>query len=479
MTGTDAGAASAQRAVTVTTVAPNASNYPAMTVTERIGKPAPGYIFAGPKIDGPRPSGAPVGPMILDGRGRPVYFMNTQAADRATDVRVQTYHGKRVMTYWLGGTGANPGIGVGDDYIVDQHYKVLRVVHWHGTDKADQHEFNLEPDGVHALIVSYHQTTTDATRAGGPANQAVFDGVVQEVNLKTSKVDFEWHSLNHVGVANSYEALPANNTTPWDYFHINAVKVDTDGNFIISSRHTWTVYKVNRTTKKIMWSLGGKKSTFTIGRGAAFSWQHDPEPLGNNTYRIFDNAATTDAGVPPTHPQSRVITIQLNLKNKTATNLGHIVYPTNNLSAPSQGNAQTLPAGHTFVDWGQQDHITEFNAHRQMIFDAQFPTSPTLYDSYRAYKSAWVGTPTWSPTAKTSTPNGKRQIDALWNGASTVNRWRILGGASRTSLHIIGRVNWNGYDTAFRLSSYPKFVQLVAIDSHGNALKRTAPLQVS
>ena len=42
--------------------------------------------------------------------------------------------------------------------------------------------------------------------------------------------------------------MPASPNTAWDWFHINAVHIDTDGNLLIDSRHTWTFYKVDRTS---------------------------------------------------------------------------------------------------------------------------------------------------------------------------------------------------------------------------------------
>jgi hypothetical protein len=36
----------------------------------------------------------------------------------------------------------------------------------------------------------------------------------------------------------------------WDWFHINAVHLDTDGNLLIDARDTWTTYKVNRTIQR-------------------------------------------------------------------------------------------------------------------------------------------------------------------------------------------------------------------------------------
>jgi hypothetical protein len=372
------------------------------------------------------------------------------------------------MTYWKGHTGIVLGSGNGDDYIVDQHYRTIRVVHGHNGIQADQHEFTLTSHNT-ALIVGYKGETVDARAEGGSANQTVADCVVQEIDLATSKVIFEWHSLNHVRLSASY-TKPVSGQ-PWDYFHINAVKLDTDGNVILSGRHTWAVYKINHTTGGTMFVMGGKYSTLKIGRGASFSWQHDPEPLGNHVYRVFDNAY--DGFNSQQHPQSRVITVKVDPIRKTTTNLGHVVYAGRDLSAGSQGNAASLPANHLLVGWGAADHITEFNANKQQIFDAQYPTSPNLYNTYRAFKARWFGYAATSDLRlRFRTINGNKQGDVVWNGAGTVARWRIYGGRTR-DVRQIGSIAWNGYDTGFHLSSYPAFVQVGAIDAYGHELGRT------
>jgi len=41
----------------------------------------------------------------------------------------------------------------------------------------------------------------DLSYIGGPTNSAVLDGIVQEIDIETGEVLFEWHSLEHVALA--------------------------------------------------------------------------------------------------------------------------------------------------------------------------------------------------------------------------------------------------------------------------------------
>lgn len=78
---------------------------------------------------------------------------------------------------------------------------------------------------------------------------------------------FQWDSAGHVPCADSYVALPSSPSTPWDSFHINAVHLDTNGNLLVSSWNTWTLFKADRHTGQVPRQLGGKHSSFALRAG--------------------------------------------------------------------------------------------------------------------------------------------------------------------------------------------------------------------
>jgi hypothetical protein len=337
------------------------------------------------------------GPEILDPQGNAVWFHPLPSGLTALDFRVQTYRGKEVLTWFQG--ALLDGVWSGTDEIYDDDYQPIATVEAGNGLQADAHEFLITPWNT-ALILTYTTATANLTSIGGPANQTVIDGVVQEVDIATGKVLFQWDSADHVPYSQSYEPLPASASTPWDWFHINAVKVDTDGNLLIDGRHTWAVYKVNRHSGEIIWQLGGKASSFSIhaapgqtldASGKLFAWQHDTEALGHDLYTVFDNES---AGAGAQLPYSRAITIQLDEKAGTATLVASDKQP-EGLSAASQGNAQTTAEGNLFVGWGALPYFSEFDPSGNLIFDARFPTGVI---SYRAYLLPWSpGRPGGSP----------------------------------------------------------------------------------
>jgi len=304
-----------------------------------------------------------------------------------------------VLTFWQG-TGLG-GLSTGADYIYNDHYKLIATVKAGNGYSADGHEFLITPWNT-ALIISYTTATANLTKIGGNAHQTVINGIVQEINIKTGKVLFQWNSAKHVPYAQSEQPLPATAASPWDWFHLNAVKVDTNGNLLIDARDTWTTYEVSPRTGKIEWQLGGKDSSFTLkaargqvldNAGKIFAWQHDPEGHGNGIYTFFDNdaAGTANTGTSTLVdlPYSRAITVKLNFRTHVATLIKSDNQP-EGLSAPSQGNAQLLSDGNLFVGWGALPYFSEFSPSGKLIFNAEFPAG---VNTYRAYRLPWNPAP--------------------------------------------------------------------------------------
>ena len=333
---------------------------------------------------------------ILSQNGRKVVWSKkVPAGQEAADFREQTYQGKPVLTWWQG-TGLG-GVSTGVDYIYNDHYQKIATVKAGDGDSADGHEFLITPWNT-ALIISYKQTTADLTSIGGPADQTVIDGIVQEVDIRTGKVLFSWNSADHVPYSQSEQPLPSSASTPWDWFHLNAVKLDTDGNLLIDARDTWTSYEVSRQSGKILWQLGGKDSSFKLTAapgqvlntaGTIFSWQHDPQPLGDGLYTFFDNESAgvgnTGTGVVSELPYSRVVTVRLNARAHTATLVRSVDQPEGQI-ASSQGNGQTLRNGDLVVGWGSLPYVSEFDSSGKLLFNAEFPAG---VNTYRAYRFDW------------------------------------------------------------------------------------------
>ncbi len=198
------------------------------------------------------------GPEIISDTGKVIWFHPLPAGQVATDFRTQTYLGQPVLTWFQAGGAAG-----GTDYIYDDRYRQIATVRAGNGYLTDFHEFLITPWNT-ALILADDITTANLTSIGGPADQMVADGIVQEIDIRTGQVLFQWDSADHVPYRDSQVTRPASADMPWDWFHINAVHLDTDGNLLIDARNTWTTYKVSLRTGAIIWELGGKQSSFML-----------------------------------------------------------------------------------------------------------------------------------------------------------------------------------------------------------------------
>jgi hypothetical protein len=338
-----------------------------------------GDIFLAPQ--GPGQYGS--GPEIVSITGKVLWYHPLPAGSFATDFRTQTYLGKPVLTWFQ---GENHG---GEDVIYNARYQQIATVKPANGYAPDFHEFLITPWNT-ALILADTPGTANLTSLGMSAHQQVIDGVVQEIDIRTGKLLFQWDSAGHVPYSDSHGPLPQPGM-PWDWCHLNAVHLDTDGNLLVSSRFTWTIYKVNLRTGAIMWQLGGKHSTFAVKAapgqkldraGEIFAFQHDPEALGGGKYTVFDDESD---GQSTLFSASRAVTISLDLATGTATLIKSVNQP-EGLVAGATGNAQTTRNGDLFVSWGGLSYFSEFSPSGKLLFNAKLPDGVR---TYRAYRLPW------------------------------------------------------------------------------------------
>ena len=170
--------------------------------------------------------------------------------------------------------------------------------------------------------------------------------------MKTGLVRWEWHSLDHVGVTESQTTPPKG--TPWDWFHLNSIDVQPDGSVFLSARSTWAGYQLQAGSGKILWRLGGLRSSFEMGPGTKTAWQHDGRVVANGNVTFFDNGSN-----PPIHQRSRAIRVALDFKTHEARLRSAYTHP-NPLLSVSQGNMQTLSDGNVVVGYGAIPEVSEY-----------------------------------------------------------------------------------------------------------------------
>jgi len=431
---------------------------PVVSVTANSPAAGEGDIFLTPTHGYGQP-----GPMILDPQGGLLWFHAVPSGDAAADFQVQSYRGEPVLTWWEGRIATSLGVGFGRDEIVNSSYKPIGSVDAGNGYQADLHEFQITPQGS-AFLTAYSLVDADLSSAGGPSQGILQDAVVQEVDIPTGLVMFEWHAYGHVAIADSYGSPKA--TEPWDFFHLNSISLDPwgDGNFVVSSRNTWAAYEINHVSGNVEWRLGGKHSSFKMGPGTGTAYQHDVQWQPDGTLTIFDNGAT-----PKAHSESRVIREKIDWKKRSVSLVSRY---TNKLLSGSQGDDQVLANGDSFVGWGEEPDLTEFSPTGQLLFAAHFPYPG---QSYRAYRFPWSATPASQPAIAVKAASASAvTVYASWNGATAVSSWRVLGGASSSSLAPVATAPRGGFETAIAVGGGYAYFAVQALSGSGQIIGTSA-----
>ncbi|CAN5668078.1 hypothetical protein BH18ACT11_BH18ACT11_06750 [soil metagenome] len=431
---------------------------PAIKVNVSSPNTTPGYIFVSPKKGPGEVAATQDAPLIVDDSGEPVWFhpLLDDEAD-AFDFKVQAYKGETVLTWWV---GHHTGYGQGEYVIADHHYREIKRVRAGNGLMGDHHEFLITPEDT-ALITVYSKVAMDLSGVGGPVDGVVLDGIAQEVDIESGEVIFEWHSLDHVELDESYYQPPPDLKTSFDYFHINSIDPYPDGYVTISARRTSTVYKVDRKTGEVVWRLGGKRSDFAMGYGTRTDWQHDARRHPDGRITVFDNGGVTE------DVESRGIVVEVDEDAMKSTLVGEYTRPHETLAA-TQGNVQVLPNGNHFVGWGSEPYFSEFSHDGKLLFDARFRAA---VESYRAFRFPWRGLPEDSPVVVAGAGSGDEvALYVSWNGATEVATWQLLAGPGPDELESVGSVPREGFETAVTLNTDEPYVAVKAEDSSGRVL---------
>jgi EmrB/QacA subfamily drug resistance transporter len=439
-----------------------------------VGQLAPGYILTANFYDlNEPPIVGQSGPLILDNNLQPVWFQPVPERVAAANLSLQTYDGKPALAWWQGvvtNTGATES---GEDVVVNQHYQT--VARLKGADGWVLTLHALAISGDDAWVTANKNIPLDLSKYGGAYNGALIDSAVQEYNIETGKLLRTWDALDHIPLGDSYASLPTNGF-PWDAYHVNSVELTGNGTFLVSMRNTWGAYMVDIATGAIEWTLGGKRSSFKFGPGAAFQWQHDVALGSGSTVTMFDDHCCQLTGggtsVPATGP-SRGLVLQLDQGTRTAT----LVAQYNGggkFESEYMGDTQPLANGNMFVGWGSESYFSEYSRSGKLLLEGEFPGSDL---SYRAMLEQWVGLPLYPPVGAARQADGQATVYVSWNGATQVVSWRVLAGAGAgaSRMAAVARAAKSGFETAIPVpQGYERF-EVQALNAAGRVIGASQP----
>ncbi|KAF9636611.1 putative Arylsulfotransferase protein [Lasiodiplodia theobromae] len=458
----------------------------------------PGYFFLAPWR---RPRGGPDhGPYIYDNDGNLVWSGAASFGGiNAYNPHVCQHNSKDHLCFFQGEGRLGYAKGVG--MVLDSSYDLVKMVKPSGSlsGTADMHEFQLADDGRTALMTIYQTVPYDLSPFGITGGFGwIVEAVFQEVAVDTGEVVFEWRSLDHEETSplHGEKILPGNTLvggrgvhpiTPWDYFHINAIDKDADGNYLISSRHLSTIFKLSGDDGRVLWQLAGDTDFGGYERlDFNFSSQHDARELHKNathsTISLFDNASNSWKW---TARHSRGLVFSVDHTAQTATLLSEFAPPavrphneSDPLSAGSQGNLQVLSNGNAVVGYGEYPFFAEHAPDGELLLWGAISRNNSFMMHYRAQKFNWTASPREAPTMFVYSLDGHASGTVFyvsWNGATEVAMWKFYAGpAPGGPWDLVGSKEKEGFETRFQARGYyQEWSYVEAVDKDGNVLRKS------
>ncbi|KAM5482370.1 hypothetical protein McanCB56680_003739 [Microsporum canis] len=438
---------------------------PFFNVTKK-GQTEPGLIFFSPR-DTRRKIGHPA---IFEDNGQVVWKGPDDASTYG--FKPQLLDGKPVIVSWFGYVN-DTGFGLGAMSIFDSSYEKIHEVTLPGDGDdyyktiyepktfpsyMDNHEGQITEQGT-IVVTVVNVTEADLRPVGGPEKGWVVDGGFYEIDIKTNEVLFRWSAAEHldeIPVTFSRKPLEGAGTSskdPWNYIHINSVHKSGDS-YVVSSRYSCNIFLISK-EGKIIWRLNGiDGGDFELGPGTNFCYQHEVRFVSHTVDKITlsthnnENADFTPAN--ETKPTTGLV-LDLDLSTKKVS-LNRMVWNSERpVVSRAQGSYQILGNDHILMGQGAIPVIEEYDANGAIVMDARFGLDNTV-TSYRAYRSAWVGTPKTKPSVKVcgADPNGAVVLYVSWNGATNVEAWKVYS-SSDSGEQEIATVQKNGFETRMEL----------------------------
>ncbi|KKK14755.1 hypothetical protein AOCH_005521 [Aspergillus ochraceoroseus] len=426
------------------------------------------------------------GPTILDQNGHLVW---TKHYGQIYNLDVYAYQGEDYLTFWAGDDTLG-GHGDGTYYMLDSSYNEAYKIRGPNGLPADLHEFHITRNGT-AVFTVYDIISADLRPVGGPKRGWIWDGTFVEVDIETGELLFEWHASEHFDLTEftqTRDSVGDSYDHPWDFFHINSVDKDAEGNFLISALYTDHLTYIDGHTGDIIWRLGGSHSNFKdLSDGAAsnFTWQHHARFQDNDAaITVFDNVARDKH---PIKHSSRGLYLDID-QTKMTVKIRHEYWNSHHAVTPqTQGSLQLLDSGHVFVGYGLNAAWTEFTIDGKELCHVHFGPQSSFgtgsLASYRIAKRSWTGYPRTTPDFEIH----GYEAAVSWNGATEVTTW-VLEGANAAvptknnepsdHFEFLTALPKTGFETIISIPPHTTqaFLRVKAVNAAGFILGTTATL---
>jgi hypothetical protein len=251
---------------------------------------------------------------------------------------------------------------------------------------------------------------------------------------------------------------------------------------IVSARNTSSVYGIDRRSGDVRWVLGGRQDQFGLARDHPdwrFCAQHDARRLAGGDITMLDNGglALGDEGACPLH-LARAMRFRL---DRARRHVGLVAQSSSRPASengagyyvPAMGSARQQSNGNWLVSWGTNERLTELTPDGRVALALHLGRY-----SYRGIRSDWTGLPTGQPRVAALRHAGAVTAWAAWNGATEVDRWRLLAGPDSSMLHPVAMHRFTAFETKRAAPAGARFVAVEALARNGSVLGRSGVLKV-
>jgi len=308
--------------------------------------------------------------VIIDHFGNPLFYKETPGGSRNFEFQPDESY-----SYY-----ANSAKGF---LVMNEYFQITDTFVRVGENLIDFHEFNILENGNY-IVLGFDRRVVDMSQyvEGGEIFATVTGMVFQELDPQKN-ILFQWNSWDHIPFMDSDPDLVDLTAQVIDYIHSNSIVLDSDGNFLLTSRNLSEVTKIDRVTGEIIWRMGGTGNEFDfINDPLGFSAPHSAIRLPNGNIALLDNGCGHE-------PQfSRGVEYAVDEVEKTA-NLVREYRASPDVFSPVMGNVTTLSENHLVVGWGNPKTnvlLDEFDDEGEWVASI----SLSFESFYTAYKVTYL-----------------------------------------------------------------------------------------
>ena len=295
--------------------------------------------------------------------------------------------------------------------MLDQSYRVIRRIRSANGFRPDLHEFVSRPR--HGAVHHLPDRARGPEVGGAPKRGRLVDSVIQEVDIATGLVAFEWHSSARSRSRDTFSkpvrARARRSTTRTPTRSTSTPTATCCCPPATRGRSTRSTARPARSTGA--WAASAAPSSSAPARTSPGSTTLRRAADGALT--LFDNSA-----FPPVRKHSRALALRLDETAQTATLLSARPHP-REAAAATQGNIAGAARAATPGRLGLAAATSPSS--RRAAACCSTRGCRVGYETYRAYRLPWVGQPPTRP--RSPRPTSRRRASTSTRAGTARPRW--------------------------------------------------------